>query len=74
MAGRSTEEAVDFSLGFVDLQVNGYGGISFTDPCLSREQCAEACRQILRRGGTAAFLPTVCSAPMPGTAAVTPLK
>ncbi len=48
--------------GFVDLQVNGYLGVDFTDPALTPERCAHACRELLRQG-TAAFLPTVITAP-----------
>jgi len=44
--------------GFVDLQVNGLGGVDFSDPELRGESFAEACRTVLSRG-TAAFLPTM---------------
>lgn len=48
--------------GFVDLQVNGYLGVDFSDPALMPERCAHACRELLRQG-TAAFLPTVITSP-----------
>lgn len=44
--------------GFIDLQVNGYKGIDFSDNRLSADACREACRSLLSHG-TAAFLPTV---------------
>ena len=54
---------MDVSLGFVDLQVNGYGGVSFSDPALTHEAAAEACEAVLARGGTCALLPTLITAP-----------
>ena len=54
--------------GFVDIQVNGYLGVSFSADDLTVERCAEACRTVLSRGGCAATvsythltLPTICS-------------
>ena len=44
--------------GFIDLQVNGYKGVDFSDNTLTTESCAHACQALLARG-TAAFLPTV---------------
>ena len=44
--------------GFVDLQVNGYLGVDFSDKNLTAEDCADACRKLLAHG-TAAFLPTI---------------
>lgn len=44
--------------GFVDLQVNGYKGISFSSPTLTEQDAASACRALLAEG-TAAFLPTI---------------
>ena len=49
--------------GFVDLQVNGYLGVDFSSPDLSREECARACRSMLG-AGTAAFLPTMITSPV----------
>ena len=43
------------SLGFVDIQVNGYLGISFSSDDLTVERCAECCRAILSKGGCAAI-------------------
>ena len=47
------------SLGFVDIQVNGYLGISFSSDDLTVERCAECCRAILSKGGCAAIVPTM---------------
>lgn len=44
--------------GFVDLQVNGYKGIEFSDIDLSQDNFIYAAREILKTG-TAAFLPTL---------------
>ncbi len=44
--------------GLVDLQVNGYRGINFSDINLTQDEFAQACRGVLR-AGTTAFLPTV---------------
>ena len=49
--------------GFVDLQVNGYLGVDFSSPELTLEDCAAACRALLR-AGTAAFLPTLITSPL----------
>jgi N-acetylglucosamine-6-phosphate deacetylase len=44
--------------GFVDLQVNGYGGINFSAPDLTLEQVISA-SNVLARRGTLVFCPTV---------------
>lgn len=44
--------------GFVDLQVNGYLGVDFSDPTLTEDDFARVCRALLAQG-TAAFLPTM---------------
>jgi N-acetylglucosamine-6-phosphate deacetylase len=44
--------------GFVDLQVNGYAGINFSDPGLTLAQVQEVARLLALRG-TLAFCPTV---------------
>jgi len=48
--------------GLVDLQVNGYGGVDFSDPGLTGEMFTAAARRILDCGATA-FLPTVVTVP-----------
>jgi len=48
--------------GFVDLQVNGYLGTSFTGAELTADTFRDACRKLLRNG-TAAFLPTIVTSP-----------
>jgi N-acetylglucosamine-6-phosphate deacetylase len=58
--------------GFVDLQVNGYGGVNFSDPALTAEQVSAAADQLARRG-TLAFCPTVITAPLEVYRAVLPL-
>ena len=47
--------------GFIDLQVNGFLGIDFSDISLTKEKAAFAFREIIKRG-TCAFLPTVITA------------
>lgn len=44
--------------GFIDLQVNGFKGVDFSDKTITAESCAAVCQELLSRG-TAAFLPTV---------------
>ncbi|MCX5644683.1 MAG: amidohydrolase family protein [Phycisphaerae bacterium] len=44
--------------GLIDLQVNGYHGVDFSDANLSEEDVARACRELLD-AGTTAFLPTL---------------
>ena len=48
--------------GFVDLQVNGFAGVDFSEPTLDAEEFADACRSV-RQSGTAAFLPTLITSP-----------
>ncbi|MFW5744901.1 MAG: N-acetylglucosamine-6-phosphate deacetylase, partial [Spirochaetota bacterium] len=48
--------------GFVDLQVNGTHGIDFSAEGLTGTECDRAFA-LVRDGGTAAFLPTVITAP-----------
>ena len=50
--------------GFVDLQVNGAMGADFSSPELTGDKFAEACNFLLERG-TAAFLPTLVTCPLP---------
>jgi N-acetylglucosamine-6-phosphate deacetylase len=49
--------------GFVDLQVNGYKGVDFSSPDLTKEEFVSAC-QALTEQGTIAFLPTLVTAPV----------
>jgi len=49
---------------YFDLQVNGYAGVEFNDENLTAEGLHTACER-LRRDGTAAFLATIITAPMP---------
>ncbi|RPJ50174.1 MAG: N-acetylglucosamine-6-phosphate deacetylase [Chloroflexi bacterium] len=49
--------------GFVDLQVNGYAGINFSDASLTLNQVAEVCAALASRG-TLAFCPTVITSGM----------
>jgi N-acetylglucosamine-6-phosphate deacetylase len=49
--------------GLVDLQVNGYRGINFSDISLTADGFARACRRVLE-AGTTAFLPTVMTSPV----------
>ena len=44
--------------GLVDLQINGYRGINFSDISLTQDDFVQACRGVLE-AGTMAFLPTV---------------
>lgn len=47
--------------GFVDLQVNGMGGIGFED---GDDDAFDAAAHAVRAGGAAAFLPTLITAPL----------
>ena len=49
--------------GFIDLQVNGFGGVDFSNPDLVAEDFIETGHK-LRNAGTAAFLPTLITSPM----------
>jgi N-acetylglucosamine-6-phosphate deacetylase len=50
------------TVGFVDLQVNGYGGVDFASPDLDLEMIVSATRK-LGKEGTTVFLPTLISGP-----------
>ena len=52
---------MDYSGQLLDLQVNGYLGISFSDLSLNEKDCLHAFRQYLD-GGTTRFMPTVITA------------
>jgi N-acetylglucosamine-6-phosphate deacetylase len=49
--------------GFVDLQVNGFGGVDFGDPSLTADDLQRAVTAIERTGVTR-FLPTLISSPL----------
>jgi N-acetylglucosamine-6-phosphate deacetylase len=49
--------------GFVDLQVNGYGGVDFSGPGLTRAAVDQVAQALYRRG-TLAFCPTVITSPV----------
>ena len=44
--------------GLIDLQVNGYHGVDFSDAGLTEEDFTRVCRELLD-AGTTAFLPTL---------------
>jgi N-acetylglucosamine-6-phosphate deacetylase len=48
--------------GLVDLQVNGYKGVDFSDIGLDEETCVSGCRAMIETG-TTAFLPTLITSP-----------
>ena len=48
--------------GLVDLQVNGYKGVHFSDIKLTRDDFIKACRGVFE-AGTTAFLPTMITSP-----------
>jgi len=48
--------------GLVDLQVNGYKGVNFSDINLTRDDFVLACRGVFE-AGTTAFLPTIITSP-----------
>jgi N-acetylglucosamine-6-phosphate deacetylase len=56
-----TEEIILEIPGFVDLQVNGYKGISFSDLTLTEDRFVFACKELIE-AGTVAFLPTIITA------------
>ena len=50
--------------GFIDLQVNGYNGVSFSATDLTHSSCEAACSAILKEGGCLAIIPTVITSPL----------
>ena len=62
-----------FPPGFIDLQINGYEGISFSDASLTKLLLLKACRGILRDGATVGFLPTIITSPSEVYESVLPL-
>ena len=49
--------------GFIDIQINGYGGLKFSEKNIKQIELAESFRQIIKRG-TCVFLPTVVTSSM----------
>jgi len=49
--------------GLVDLQVNGYRGVDFSSPTLTREDLVRASQELID-AGTTAFLPTLITSPL----------
>lgn len=49
--------------GFVDLQINGFGGVDFSAPGLKLERIADVVNALLKRG-TIAFCPTMITSSM----------
>lgn len=49
--------------GFVDLQINGFGGVDFSAPGLKLEQIEDVVNALLKRG-TVAFCPTIITSPL----------
>eukprot|EP00039_Didymoeca_costata_P007750 m.103422 g.103422 ORF g.103422 m.103422 type:complete len:341 (-) comp13810_c0_seq2:1881-2903(-) len=49
--------------GFVDIQINGWCGIDFSSPKLTKESC-ELAFDAIRSSGTAYFMPTVITSPV----------
>lgn len=61
--GRKTQILKEVKIpGLVDLQVNGYRGVNFSDLSLTADDFILACRGVLE-AGTTAFLPTVITSP-----------
>lgn len=50
-------------MGFVDLQVNGYGGVDFNSDTLTEEELATACQQ-MSNDGVDRILATIITAPL----------
>jgi len=61
--GRKAQISNDIKIrGLVDLQVNGYKGVHFSDINLTRDDFILACRGVFE-AGTTAFLPTMITSP-----------
>ena len=52
------DEQLRLAAGFIDLQLNGYGGLDFNDTATTTEQMTELTRRLWRTGVTS-FCPTV---------------
>src|SRR5512136_2849900 len=48
--------------GFIDLQVNGYSGVDFSDPATTDDQILQTA-EILAQNGTVGFLATITTQP-----------
>ncbi len=59
--------------GFVDLQVNGYAGVDFSNPKLLRADFVSAARRVLDDGCCVAFLPTIITSPLETYETVLPM-
>ena len=59
--------------GFVDLQVNGYAGVDFSNPELTRADFVSAARRVLNDGCCVAFVPTIITSPLETYEAVLPM-
>ena len=60
---RKTQISNDIKIrGLMDLQVNGYKGVHFSDIKLTRDDSVVACRGVFE-AGTTAFLPTMITSP-----------
>lgn len=61
--GHKTQISNDIKIpGLVDLQVNGYQGVHFSDINLTRDDFVMSCRGVFE-AGTTAFLPTMITSP-----------
>lgn len=58
--------------GWVDLQVNGYGGVDFSKPGLTIAEIRRVTRELVQRG-TAAYCPTVVTSELPAYEATLPV-
>src|SRR5258707_15134712 len=54
----SSQESIYISPGWIDLQVNGFGGVDYNSPSASHEEIAHSIRAIFQTGVTR-FFPTV---------------
>eukprot|EP00949_MAST-11_sp_MAST-11-sp1_P000535 g535.t1 len=63
---------IDLEVGFVDLQVNGHGGVDFSSQGLTAAAVRKACDGVLS-SGCCAFLPTVITSDMDTYETVLPL-
>ena len=57
----------------MDLQVNGYNGISFSDETLTFQDALRCCELVLRKGGCCAVVPTVVTASLSAYETILPI-